>query len=292
MSNNFYIEFEKKFRGSSDFVKARMSVYLPIIEPLRQLDAKASALDLGCGRGEWLQLLTENNFNGQGFDLDERMLEHSSGLGLNVTKLDAITALKNTQPASQILITAFHLIEHLNFDDLRELIDLAFVALIPGGFLILETPNPENMMVATLNFYLDPTHLRPIPPLLLEHACQYSGFEKTKIIRMGNSNKIEVGLNDILGYTGIAADYAVIARKKFDSSKTLDYSAFEKILDAQYPFESFQAYDAIRRNEYHQLAESIKSLELKYQSLISSLSWRITRPLRVLKVFLQKVFGN
>lgn len=70
------------------------------------------------------------------------------------------------------------------------------------------------MLVATLSFYLDPTHLRPIPPLLLDYLCKYSGFERTKILRLGCENKLDVGLNDILGYTGIAQDYAVIAQKK------------------------------------------------------------------------------
>jgi len=267
MSDNFYIEFEKNFRGSSDTVKSRMAIYLPIIKPLHQIGSVATAIDLGCGRGEWLQLLIENNFKAQGFDLDDRMIDHSMALGLNIEKLDAIRALEKTPPASQFLITAFHLVEHLKFDDLRNLIDLSLLALKPGGLLILETPNPENMLVATLNFYLDPTHLRPIPPLLLDYLCKYSGFERTKILRLGCENKLDVGLNDILGYTGIAQDYAVIAQKKIDSMLPLTFKSFEEIKDLQYPFDAFQEYDLIRSNAQQQLITSIKGLEARQQSL-------------------------
>jgi O-antigen chain-terminating methyltransferase len=211
----FYRAFENRFRGSRELIKSRLRVYLPIIDPLRQFDVCPAALDLGCGRGEWLEVLTEAGFKPYGIDLDEAMLEAARMQGLHVTCADAIDFLRHLSDESQFIVSGFHIAEHLEFQDLQTLVKESLRVLRPGGFLILETPNPENIRVGTSSFYLDPTHQRPLPPGLLSFLPDYYGFARVKILRLqearGLAEAQTATLLDVL--TQVSPDYAVVAQK-------------------------------------------------------------------------------
>jgi O-antigen chain-terminating methyltransferase len=215
MSVDFYRIFEEKHRGSRELIKSRLRVYLPFIEPLDDLYANPKAVDLGCGRGEWLELLKEAGFEAQGVDLDDGMLSACRDIGLEVQTHDAVEFLRGLPDASQVVVSGFHIAEHITFSDLQALVQEAFRVLKPVGLLILETPNPENIVVGTSNFYLDPTHQRPIPPQLLAFLPAYYGFQKIKTLRL--QEPAELGYNkapsllDVLG--GVSPDYAVVAQK-------------------------------------------------------------------------------
>ena len=215
MSDNFYRAFEDRFRGSRELIKSRLMVYLPFIAPLLQYYPKSQAIDLGCGRGEWLELLMGHGFDAQGVDLDEDMLLACTELGLAVTKYDAIAFLEELPEASQVLVSGFHIVEHLPFDEVKKFVNEAIRVLKPGGLLILETPNPENLVVGSSSFYLDPTHERPLPPLLLAFVPEYSGFERVKILRLQESS--ELANSDALSLlsvlNGASPDYAVVSQK-------------------------------------------------------------------------------
>ena len=215
MSDGFYRAFEDEHRGSRDMIKARQCVYLPFIQPLMAIYPSASAIDLGCGRGEWLELLTETGFQAQGVDLDDGMLAVCRERGLKVQTKDAIAGLKECADESQAVVSGFHLAEHIPFDVLQTLVCEALRVLKPGGLLILETPNPENIVVGTANFYLDPTHKQPIPPLLLSFLAEHLGFSLVKVIRLQGPVDLTVGrkltVHDVLG--GVSPDYAIVAQK-------------------------------------------------------------------------------
>ena len=83
---------------------------------------------------------------------------------------------------SLTVVSAFHVVEHIPFETLRQLVDEAYRVLKPGGLLILETPNSENLVVGTSSFYLDPTHQRPLPAQLLTFVVEYAGFERVKTL--------------------------------------------------------------------------------------------------------------
>ena len=214
-STGFYRAFEERHRGPRDLIKQRLEAYLPFIAPLLQLYEPAAALDLGCGRGEWLELLQEKGFLPLGVDLDEGMLEACKERGLPATQGDAIAYLKSLADATQCIVSGFHIVEHIAFDDLQTLVIEALRVLKPGGLLILETPNPENIVVGTSNFYLDPTHLRPIPPLLLTFLPEYYGFERVKTLRLQESPELaakeNIGLYEV--FAGVSPDYAIVAQK-------------------------------------------------------------------------------
>ena len=214
MTDNFYRAFEEKFRGSREIIKERLAVYTPFLLPLQQHLAPAKAIDVGCGRGEWLQIIGELGFESMGVDLDEGMLAACRELNLSVRTQDALECLRELPDDSQAVVSGFHIAEHLPFDSLRVLVSEAKRVLKPGGILILETPNPENLVVGATTFHLDPTHNRPIPPQLLAFVCEYYGFKRTKILRLQESQGLDINnptLIDVL--SGVSPDYSVIAQK-------------------------------------------------------------------------------
>jgi O-antigen chain-terminating methyltransferase len=148
--------------SSREVIKARVKVYLPIIEPLKAIYPNSLVVDVGCGRGEWLELLNENGWQAIGVDTNRSMVDLCKELGLNAVVGDAIQYLSTINAESVSVISGFHIVEHLPFDLLVRLVQEAHRALLPGGILILETPNPENYKVGAINFYLDPTHRNPI----------------------------------------------------------------------------------------------------------------------------------
>jgi SAM-dependent methyltransferase len=273
MSDDFYRAFEERHRGSRELIKSRQRVYLPFIEPLLFFCEGAKAIDLGCGRGEWLELLTESGFDAHGVDLDDGMLEACRELGLNVATKDVISALKELPDESQIIVSGFHIAEHIDFFDLQLLVQDALRVLKPGGLLILETPNPENITVGTVNFYLDPTHQRPLPPQLLAFLPEYYGFFRVKLMRLQEDKALAVreriSLHDVLG--GVSPDYAVVAQKSAEGSlRACNSDAFAKeyglTLDAlvwKFDQQAMQASEraASAEAQAHQASERAASAE-------------------------------
>ncbi|MDT8322081.1 MAG: class I SAM-dependent methyltransferase, partial [Xanthomonadales bacterium] len=201
--STFYAAFEERHRGPRELVLSRLEAYRPFIEPLTGLYKNPRAIDLGCGRGEWLELVSQLGYQAVGVDLDDGMLESCRKLSLNAQKEDALQFLKAQKDNSCVVVSAFHLIEHVQFDVLQELVEQSLRVLKPGGLLIMETPNPENLIVAGVNFYLDPTHQKPIPPDLLSFIPEHYGFERVKILRLQHdpnlADRKDPSLLDVLG---------------------------------------------------------------------------------------------
>jgi O-antigen chain-terminating methyltransferase len=215
VTSDFYRAFEDRYRGSRELIKSRLQVYVPFLQPLLAHYPGGQAIDLGCGRGEWLELVTELGLSATGVDLDDGMLAACRERGLNVTTGDGLALLKSLPDCSQVVVSGFHFAEHIPFDSLLALVKEALRVLQPGGLLILETPNPENIAVGTCHFYLDPSHQRPIPPQLLSFLTEYEGFARTKIVRLQESAELSgdvaVALADV--FAGVSPDYAVVAQK-------------------------------------------------------------------------------
>jgi len=276
-TKDFYRAFEEKHRGSRELIKERVSVYLPFVLPLKELYPDVTSLDIGCGRGEWLELLKEKNILSQGIDLDEGMLEACNTLGLNVQKGEGIAYLKAQTDASMSIITAFHVVEHISFEDLQCLIEEALRVLVPGGLLIMETPNPENIKVGTENFYLDPTHLKPIPSSLLSFLPEYYGYERTKVLRLQESKNLldnhNLSLQEVLA--GVSPDYAVIAQKEarkeivsqLDEAFSKDFGLSLEALSDR--FENRIRYLELKVEEAEQTAlqAEVKASETEYRAL-------------------------
>ena len=211
----FYRAFEERFYAPRSTIKKLRQQYLPFVQPLAALYPGAATFDIGCGRGEWLELMQELGMSPFGVDLDAGMLQGCHELNLPAEQGDAVAYLQTLADNSQAVVTAFHVVEHISFEQLTKVVIESLRVLQPGGLLIMETPNPENIVVATRNFYLDPTHLRPIPSLLLSFLPEYHGFARVHTLRLQESSALhqcnDISLIDVLG--GVSPDYAVVAQK-------------------------------------------------------------------------------
>jgi SAM-dependent methyltransferase len=166
-----YIALERRYRGTQEEIAERISFYLPY------LTGKGKVLDLGCGRGEALALLRDHGVPAEGVDSSARMVEICRERGLVAAEGDLLEKLAAAPPGSLGGVVSFHVIEHLPPDVVDRLVRLASRALAPGGVLILETPNPLSLVVAARNFWLDPTHRRPVHPESLRLNYELAGFD-------------------------------------------------------------------------------------------------------------------
>ena len=180
--DTFYLMLEDQFRGTRDDIKQRLEVYLPYIRELKFDDAKM--LDIGCGRGEFLELLHGQNLPVEGVDFNSIFVDECRTMGFEVAEADALTFLRERKSNSYAAISAIHVVEHLPLRVLVALLDEVFRVLRPGGLLILETPNPENLLVASSNFYIDPTHRKPLPSLLLSFLAEKRGFCRVQVLKL------------------------------------------------------------------------------------------------------------
>ena len=176
-----YLAFEDQFRGTKREIKDRLKVYLPVLNQVNAGISKRPVLDVGSGRGEWLELLKEEDLTAQGVDLSKVLVEQCKDGGLEIEEADAIEYLQRFPASSLGAITAFHFIEHLQFEELIAFLDASLRVLLPDGIAIFETPNPENILVGAHSFYLDPTHRNPLPPKMMKFLVESRGFCRVKI---------------------------------------------------------------------------------------------------------------
>lgn len=172
----FYNRLEDRYRGSREEIKRRLLKYIPDAESAAQRCGGRPALDIGCGRGEWLELLAERDLKGVGVDLNPVQIEEARAAGLDVHQGDAVEWLRRAGDASFSMITAHHLVEHLPFETVAWISREALRVLAPGGILLFETPNPRNILVSTTGFHMDPTHIRPLPAEVLSTLFDTIGF--------------------------------------------------------------------------------------------------------------------
>jgi len=220
----YYVAFEDACRGTREEIRNNLSVYLPYIrQTIDELELSATespiVSDLGCGRGEWLELIHEHGWQARGLDLNKVMVQDCQAKGLEVTEGDVIAYLSQQDKNSLAAVTAFHIIEHLPFSSVLALFEEAIRALKPGGIIIFETPNPENVLVGSHTFYHDPTHRNPITPTSAQFLARYTGFCKIEILRLhpypvearvpGNEAVIE----RVNGHLCGPQDYALMAHK-------------------------------------------------------------------------------
>lgn len=215
--DQFYKAFEDKFRGPEDIIKNRVKEHIPIFEALSKENKKKPIIDIGCGRGEMLSVLKDNNFTAIGIDMNESMVNRAIEMGYQAVNTDALSYLKTLDKNSTAAVTGFHIVEHIPFEPLMEIFAECYRVLDRGGFVLFETPNPETLKVGSHSFYLDPSHLKPVPPQLLSFMLEYIGFE-CEIQRIHpidtlsttvKSAEIKKLHSAVFG----PADYAVIGRK-------------------------------------------------------------------------------
>ena len=212
LPESVYALFEERFRGPSTDVFEKQRFYLPYVRGL-----PGPVFDAGCGRGEFLRLLQDEGIAARGVEASSLSANACRAAGLDVTEGDAISVLAETPPASLGAVVAFQVVEHWPAASAFRFLAEARRAIAPGGVVIVETVNTDSL--AAMNaFYLDPTHVRPVPPEALRFLCDAAGFQDLSVEflsplpagrRLEERSDNDARLNAILFGP---QDYAVIGR--------------------------------------------------------------------------------
>jgi SAM-dependent methyltransferase len=167
--------FEAEFRGAREELLDRYRVLAG------ELAGCAPVLDVGCGRGEFLELLAEIDVDATGVDIDPHLVEAAKQRDLNVEEADGIEWLAGEVDGSLGGLVTIQVVEHLSAQQVAELVRLAADKLRPGGKAIIETVNPQSLYVFAHSFYIDPTHVHPVHPGYLAFLFREAGFADVRI---------------------------------------------------------------------------------------------------------------
>jgi SAM-dependent methyltransferase len=170
-----YVGFEDRYRGSQEEIRARLMLYLPYFE------GASDVLDIGCGRGEFLDLLRERGVTARGLDVNHEMVEVCKVRGLDVSEGDALGYLNSVPDGSLGGLLAAQVVEHLEPGYLMQMLDVAYHKLRPGSRIILETINPACWFAFFSSYIRDITHVRPLHPDTLSYLLTASGFQRVTV---------------------------------------------------------------------------------------------------------------
>ena len=170
-----YVGFENLYRGSRDEIRSRLAEYLPLFE------GASDVLDVGCGRGEFLDLLREQKIAARGVDVNAEMAEECRARGLDASAGDALTYLDALEDESLGGLFAAQVVEHLQPDYLVRVLNVAGRKLRPGSRIVLETINPRCWFAFFDGYIRDITHVHPLHPDTLTYLLGASGFQRTTV---------------------------------------------------------------------------------------------------------------
>ncbi len=170
-----YVGFENAFRGSPADIRRRLEEYVP------RFRGRSDILDIGCGRGEFLELLRQEGISARGLDLNPAMVDEARGRGLDAVKADALAYLQGLPDASIGGLFAAQVVEHLPAGYLTRLLETAAHKIRPGGLIVLETINPACWLAFFESFIRDVTHVWPLHPDTLQYFLRVSGFSRVEV---------------------------------------------------------------------------------------------------------------
>lgn len=203
-----WLKFAEKFRGSEDDIRTRQQMYA------KRFREHAPVLDMGCGRGEMLEVFREGGIPARGIDSNDDSIALCQANGLDAENADLFQYLSALPDASLGGVVCCQVVEHLPPARLPEMIRLVYAKLKPGGLFAIETPNPECLAIFATHFYIDPTHRHPIPPKLASFYLEEAGFGLIEIERLSPAIESMPSVRELPeGF-----------RKEFFGS--LDYAAF------------------------------------------------------------------
>ncbi|MGI8793044.1 MAG: class I SAM-dependent methyltransferase [Acidimicrobiales bacterium] len=168
-------DFEEAFRGSADELRGRYA------DLAGRFEGMLSVVDIGCGRGEFIDILRANGLEASGVEIDPDLVEAGRARGLDIVEGDAIGWLRLQDDESVDALSLIQVIEHLSPQEVVDFVALSATKLKKGGLLVVETVNPQSLYVYAHSFYLDPTHSQPVHPSYLSFLFQQIGFAIVEI---------------------------------------------------------------------------------------------------------------
>jgi O-antigen chain-terminating methyltransferase len=206
-----YGRFAERFRGTEEYVKAGQQLYLPYFRGC------TNVLDIGCGRGEFLEMMRGAGVPAKGIDLSEESIATCRHKGLDAEVADLYVYLEDLPEASLDGVFCSQVVEHLPPERLPDMVRLALSRLRRGGMIAIETPNPECLAIFATHFYLDPTHQRPVPHGLLVFYLEEFGAGNLEVRKLSPAAESMPSVDSLPAdfreafFGGL--DYAVLGRK-------------------------------------------------------------------------------
>jgi 2-polyprenyl-3-methyl-5-hydroxy-6-metoxy-1,4-benzoquinol methylase len=170
-----YLGFEDQFRGSQADISSRLGEYVELFAD------QSDVLDVGCGRGEFLELLRARGVPSRGIDVNQAMVEACRSRGLAADMGDALSYVSSLDDGSLGGLFAAQVVEHLAPEYLGALLETAAHKIRPGGLIVLETINPACWLAFFESYIRDLTHVRPIHPETLQYLLRVSGFHDVRL---------------------------------------------------------------------------------------------------------------
>ncbi|MED0757685.1 class I SAM-dependent methyltransferase [Aneurinibacillus thermoaerophilus] len=170
-----YYLFEEYYRGSREEIINRQKKYL------KYFSEGQYVLDLGCGRGEFTELLLSKGIKVTCVDIDEDMVAYCKDRGFPIVKSDLFSYLNSVPDRSVDGIFLGQVIEHLTTEQFISLVNISYRKLKPMGYFIAETPNPRSLSIFAQSFYMDPTHVKPVHPYTSKFVLESAGFFDVEI---------------------------------------------------------------------------------------------------------------
>jgi SAM-dependent methyltransferase len=222
--------FQDQLRGRREDVQDRLRAYLPRLHAAGLGTPDRPILDLASGRGEWLELLRAEGLAARGVEDNGVLVCQCRQRGLEAAEGDALEELRGLPDASLGAVTGFHLLQRLPFPKLVKLLDEAVRVLQPGGLVIFETPNPENVLVGACTFRADPGQHQPLYPATVQFMAEHRGLVQVEIVRLyppdstgralegfPEEHPLASRINRVIevlnAHFTVAADFALIGRK-------------------------------------------------------------------------------
>ena len=279
MDLDFETEFENNFRGSREQIEDVLTNYDGVIDYILNIDKYPTLLDIGSGRGEWIEKCNAKGFKSIGIELDTKLANDCKNLNLNIKEGDALSLLDDFDEDSFSIVSAFHVIEQMSHENIQELLIKSKRILKSDGLLMLETPSIDSILVATKSFHINPKRINAIHPDLLDFMIKKTGFDNSKyyFINGGQIKKSDHGkFTRVLN--GVAQDLVLIASK----SKLINNSIFNDInlierdmrismttLDAAIDFDDYMMNRFVQYDEaIFLMRRRILDLESQLQKLI------------------------
>jgi SAM-dependent methyltransferase len=212
-----WMRFADAFRGPEDAIRERQKRYASRFARALNENSVYEILDLGCGRGEFLEAAREAGLSARGIDQSPECIALCRAKGLVVEQADLFAYLAAVEDRSLGGVFCSQVVEHLPPERVPALVRLLAAKLRPGALAAIETPNPECLAIFATHFYLDPTHTRPIPPVLLGFYLEEAGMGNVEVERLAPAAESIPALNDLPASVRDALfgglDYAIFARK-------------------------------------------------------------------------------